>query len=330
MFFKKKFAIFDLNFNRMKSILSTSIILVLFTSIFVSCKKQSTENELDPKVQQHNEDAGSYKSELDQADNDINNSLSNTGLGKKGGSSPLCGVTIDTSLISQKIIIYNFDGVTPCFSPSKTRSGKIKVQLTAGNKWGDIGSIITQTFMNYKVTRLSDKKSITLNGVKTYKNINGNNWLGYLLGITALKFQERALNIAVTFDNGQTATWNSARTSELKFTPEKTNPAIPYAYTTFSCNGDTSINGTNKVEAWGVNRFGQNFISYYNSPITSNDYCGLWRFNSGELVYNINNADFIFTFGLNENGLPTTLTCAYGFKVTWTNGTASKSILLSY
>jgi len=315
----------------MKNRIVLSVITLYFISLFASsCKKQTNEAELDAKVQQHNTDAGNYKSELDQADNDINNSLSNTGLGKEGGSSPLCGVTIDTSSISQKYIVYNFDGVTPCFSPSRTRSGKIKVQLTSGKRWGDVGSVITETFINYKVVRLSDNKSITLNGVKTYKNVNGNNWLGYLLGTTSLKFQERALNIQVTFENGSTATWNSARTAELKYTPVNADPKIKYAYTTFKSNGDTTINGINNVESWGVNRFGENFTSYYNAPIVSNDYCGLSRFNSGELVYKIQNNDFMFTLGLDQNGIPTTLNCAYGFKVTWTVGGNSKSVILSY
>src|SRR5207245_1590336 len=102
-------------------------------------------------------------------------------------SSPLCGVTIDAHDSASHILYYNFDGVTPCFSPSRTRAGQIKVQLTSGSHWGDVGAVLTLTYNSFKVTRLSDNKSIMFNGTKTLKNINGNNWIGFLLGTTTLK-----------------------------------------------------------------------------------------------------------------------------------------------
>lgn len=306
---------------------------VLLTQLS-SCKKDDKKkDELDAEVQQFNSDAGSYKAELDQADNDINTSVSNTSMGfgaGSGGSSPLCGVTIDTSQIGQKIIIFNFDGITPCFSPSRTRSGQIKVQLTSGARWGDVGSVLTETFINYKVTRLSDNKSIMFNGVKTYTNVNGNNWVGFFTSNATLKYRERALNISVKFDNNQTATWNSARVTEWKYTAANVNPAIPYSYITFTAKGDTALNSYANVDSWGTNRYGSNFTTYYNTPIVSNTYCGLWRFNAGELVHHVNNSDFTFTLGVDQNGNPTPYTCAYGFKVTWASNGTIASAVLSY
>src|SRR5437763_1114222 len=119
------------------SLILSGTCLLLFVS---SCKKQDTSKEaLDPQVQQHNSDAGSYKSELDQADNDINNTFSNTSLGKAGGgSSPLCGVKIDTSKVPQKIIPFIFAGEIPCSSPSRTRPGKIKVHLPEEKRGGEM------------------------------------------------------------------------------------------------------------------------------------------------------------------------------------------------
>ncbi len=314
---------------------SISFLFGIFTILVISsCKKADDSIQLDPEVQQFNSDANSYKSELDQADNDINNFVSNTSLGQTGsgssGSSPLCGVIMDTSKIAQKMITFIFDGVTPCFSPSRTRGGKITVELTSGNRWGDAGSVLTQTFIDYKITRLKDNKSIMFNGVKTYKNINGNNWLGFILGLVKLKYQERALGIAVTFDNNKTATWNSARITEWQYVSATTNPAIPYAHVIFTTKGDTAINSYTNVDSWGINRFSNNFISYYNAPILSNTYCGLWRFNSGEWVHHLKNTDFTLTLGLDQSGNPTPYTCAYGFKVTWTSNNKNGSVILSY
>ena len=141
-------------------------------AIFSGCKKDEDKVEdakLDANVSQFNSDANNYKAESDQVDNDINNSLSEIpAFGRMSSSStsstilssPLCGVIIDSSQIANKILFYNFDGVTPCFSPSRTRSGQIKVELTSGTHWSDIGAELTLTYIDFKVVRLSNNKSI--------------------------------------------------------------------------------------------------------------------------------------------------------------------------
>ncbi|HNP49903.1 MAG TPA: hypothetical protein PKL85_13755 [Bacteroidia bacterium] len=324
----------------MKTKVKVSLMLVTAVLLVVSaCKKEDKSEDkaqLDAKVSQFNSDANNYKAESDQADNDINNSLSSIpafGRVAEGAailSSPLCGVTIDSSQIANKILFYNFDGQTPCFSPSRTRSGQIKVQLTSGAHWSDQNAILTLTYTNFKITRLSDNKSITFNGVKTLKNINGNNWLGFLTSTATLKYQERALNIAVTFDNSLSATWNSARTTEWSYVQATTNPSIPYAHIVFTAKGDTTLNGYSNVDSWGINRFGETFTTNYTSPILSNTYCGLWRFNSGELVHHINSSVFTLTLGLDQNGNPTPYACAYGYKVSWNVNGNANSVILSY
>jgi hypothetical protein len=316
------------------------IAFIVVSVIIAACKKDQTttvdQPNLDSNVSQFNSDANYYKSESDQADNDINNSLSDipafrsSAHGATTLSSPLCGVTIDSSQIASKILYYNFDGVTPCFSPSRTRSGQIKVQLTSGTHWSDVGAVLTLTYINFMVTRLSDNKSIKFNGVKTLKNLNGNNWLGFLLSTATLRYQERALNINVAFDSTHVAIWNSARITEWGYVQSGTNPNIPYAYITFSASGDTTLNGQTNVDSWGTNRFGSTFVTYYNSPLISNTYCGLWRFNSGELVHVVNSNNFTLKLGVDQSGNPTPYTCAYGYKVSWTIAGVSNSIVLSY
>lgn len=302
------------------------IVITLFcVTLINSCKKKEVEENLDPQVSQFNDDSNRYKAESDQADGDINDQVKGLpGFGTAGSSSPLCGATVDTSQLSQKIVIFNFDGITPCFSPSRTRAGQIKVQLTAGNLWADVNAELTLTYINFKVKRLSDGKSITFNGVKTLKNINGNDWIGFLAGTATFKYQERAYNVQVTFDNNLNTIWNSARVTEWTYTSSVTR-------LNFTSNGDTTINGVAHVDSWGVNRFNKSFTTYYTSPIHSNSYCGLWRFNSGELVHYVDGKNFILTLGVNEQGNPTTLACAYGYKVTWTaaNGN-TRTVILSY
>ena len=320
--------------------------IILFSAfslltILSACKKEEKEDaaELDSNVSQFNRDANDYKAESDQVDNDINNSLSEIpAFGRLTSastvstilSSPLCGVIIDSSQIANKILFYNFDGVTPCFSPSRVRSGQIKVELTGGTRWSDVGAVLTLTYIDFKVTRLSNSKSIQFNGIKTLKNINGNDWLGFLLSSATLKYQERALNIDVVFDNNQSAVWNSARITEWSLIPAVSNPNIPYAHIQFKAIGDTTLNGHTSVDSWGVNRFGSAFTTYYNSSVVSNTYCGLWRFNSGELAHIVNGNTFTLTLGVDQGGNPTPYACAYGYKVAWNVNGNSNNVILSY
>jgi len=311
-----------------KRILTLLIFSALATVTLYSCKKDK-KGTLDDKFKQFNSDANYYKSESDQANNDINNELSQ--IGSMGGrmeetySSPLCGATIDTTgAAASKTVVFNFDGVTPCFSPSRTRSGQIKVQLTSGAKWSDKGAVLTITFIDYKITRLSDNKSIKFNGVKTLANLEGNDWLGFFTGTKKLRYKEKALNINVSFDDGSSSVWNTVRTTEWSFTFDTKT-------VNFSGTGDTTINGINAVDSWGTNRYGEAFVTYCNAPVVSNTYCGLWRFISGEIVHHVNSTDFKLNLGVDQNGKPTPYTCAYGFKVTWKdmNG-KEQEVVLSY
>jgi len=311
-----------------------SIYVLALTSLFLgvtltSCKKDEKDEELDSNFRQFNEDSQFMKGEVDQADNDINGSLGDIptfGKVEKILSSHLCGATIDSLQIAQKILFFNFDGVTPCFSPSRTRHGQIKVQLTSGAFWSDVNAVLTLTYLNFKVTRLYDNRSITLNGIKTLKNINGNDWIGFLTGNTALKYQERAFNINVLYDNGSTALWNSARMTQWTYSPSGPNsPKI-----NFTVNGDTALGGFSTVDSWGINRFGQPFTTYYTIPLVSNTYCGLWRPNSGQLTHHVSNSDFGLLLGVDQNGNPTPYACAYGYKVTWSINGNTYIRILSY
>ena len=300
----------------------------ILISAFPSCVKEEDKAKLDSQTEQFNDDAGKFKEESDQADSDINNSINDNGsFGRSAGvmSSPLCGVSIDSSQLAQKILVYNFDGVTPCFSPSRTRFGQIKVQLTSGTSWNDAGAVLTLTYINFKITRLSDNKSITFNGQKTLKNVNGHNFFGFLAGTSTFKYQSRAFNINVTYNDGSSAIWNRAYMTEWR-----NAPTAPHSPIVFTGVGDTTLNGFSTVDTWGTNRYGQTFTTYYSAAYVSDTYCGLWRPNSGTLTYHVNNADFTLTLGVDQSGNATTLDCAYGYKVTWTANGSTNNVILSY
>ncbi|HRG57679.1 MAG TPA: hypothetical protein PK323_01910 [Bacteroidia bacterium] len=310
-------------------------IISLAAILIVSCKKKEENTTLDENTKQFNEDANDIKSESDNVNNDINSSINNTSIGGRNSasySSELCGVTIDSSQIANKILFYNFDGITPCFSPSRTRGGQIKVELINGNTWKDVGAVLKMTYINFKVTKLSNNHSITFNGVKTLKNVNGINWLTFILSTSNFKFQERALNVQVAFHDGTQATWNSTRVTTWDYIQANATPGIPYGYVKFTSNGDTTLNNTSNTDSWGINRAGNAFITYYQSPWVSNSYCGFWRPNSGSLTHVVGGSSTLTVdLGVDQSGNASTLACAYGYKVTWTpSGGTQQTQTLSY
>jgi hypothetical protein len=319
----------------MKKVLIYFGITLFFSVVIISCRKKEETPVFDEKVKQFNEDANDIKSESDNVNNDINSSINNTSIGGRTSasySSELCGVTIDSSQIANKILYYNFDGITPCFSPSRTRGGQIKVELINGNSWKDVGAVLKLTYNNFKVTKLSNNKSITFNGIKTLKNVNGINWFTFLLSTSNFKFQERALNIQVSFSDGGQATWNSARMTTWDYVPANATPGIPYGYVKFTSNGDTLLNAVANTDSWGLNRSNQSFSTSYQSPWVSNSYCGFWRPTSGSLAHvvaGVNNLSIVL--GVDQSGNPSTLSCAYGYKVSWTPfGGTQQTHILSY
>jgi hypothetical protein len=318
----------------MKKLIIYLGVLLLSSLIVTSCKKREKEIALDEETKQFNEDANEIKSESDNVDNDINSSINNTSIGGRTSasySSELCGVTIDSSQIANKILFYNFDGSTPCFSPSRTRGGQIKVELINGNSWKDVGAVLKLTYINFKIIKLSNNKSIQFNGVKTLKNVNGINWFTFLTSASNFKFQSRALNVNVTFENGDQAIWNSARITTWDYIAANVTPGIPYGYVKFTSNGDTIRNGISNIDSWGTNRNGQIFQTYYQSPWVSNSYCGFWRPVSGNLSHQVGIYNLGLQLGVNQNGDPSTLTCAYGYKVSWTPlGGTLQTLINSY
>ncbi len=310
--------------------LKKSGLMLLLIAALAGCKKDENDDaKLDSNVEQFNDDASLYNAESDQIQNDLNVIVQDeTEFGRVGKSagitSDLCGITIDKSQIAQKTLLFIFDGVTPCLSPSRTRAGKVKVQLTSGTSWSNPNAVLTYTFINFKVVRLKDNQSVTLNGTKTVKNVNGSNWLSFLSGAATIKYQERSLNLQATFNGGSAANWNVARVTEWSYRPSDQR-------ITFKANGDSTLGGIANVDSWGTNRFGTPFTTYYTKSLLSNTYCGLWRPNSGTLVHSINNDLFTLTLGTDQQGNPINLDCAYGYKVTWVGANGNTlSVVESY
>jgi len=317
----------------MKKHLFSFMLLLLVGS--TACKK---EKEAPPKpdpnpvsqpdsnsVVQSN-DNNDLKGESDQANTDVTDALENfsTINGRQAVTNAkkvICGCSIDS--VGPKTLRLSYDGVTPCGNPSRTRAGKITFTLVSGNRWAQQGSVLNITLDNYKVVRLSDKKSWNFNGVKTLKNVRGTNWIGFLAQTDSLLFRERANGMTVVINNTATVNFSIARTTTWRFIKKPT-----FDYIQFAATGDTTINGLTNIDTWGTGRFQQPFTNQFLARLVSNTYCAVWRPTSGEVQYKSNNNTLTLKFGVNEAGQSDIRDCAYGWKINWSgaNGATGEKI----
>jgi hypothetical protein len=163
---------------------------------------------------------------------------------------------------------------------------------------------------------------VTFNGTKYLTDVNGIDWIGIYFGTKTALVRERCYDMTVTFENGQTSLWKTARTSEWGM-----NAGQIYAI----ANGDTTINGKT-VDSWGVTRFGTNFVTEMVQPWKSGTACGWWRPTQGKYTSTTDNFSITATFGTDNNGHQVTSGCAYGFKLDWTlnNPSSSGNAVLAY
>jgi hypothetical protein len=302
--------------------------ITIFSFLLIaSCSKVKTDTNADPNAKQHNEDVSNTKTESDNVNTDVNLLLREiSGFGKReaGEAISICGATIDSSHQFDPVpmVIITFDGTTVCGSPSRKRSGEIKVELIQGNKWSDQGAKLKVTHTNYKVTFVTlNNHYVTFNGIKYLTNLTGFDWFTYLFsGSLTATIKERSDNMLVTFENGQEASWNSARLSTWEITGYSTIVA--------TVNGD-SINGNKTIDSWGVTRFGTAFTTEMVTPWKSGTACGWWKPTQGKYTSTTDNFTVTATFGVDNNGNPAS-GCPGYFKLGWTilsSGTSGEAVI---
>jgi hypothetical protein len=303
------------------------ILSITIGLIVSSCQKvDPTNRTADPNAKQHNEDVSNTKSESDNLNTEVNNALASiSGFGKTDLTEAfsVCGASIDSSqqFAATPTIIFTFDGTTTC--NNRIRAGEVKVELIQGAKWSDVGAKLRITHTNYKVTFPSlNNHYVTFNGTKYLTDVNGIDWLGVYFGSKTVLLRERSYDMTVTFENGQTSTWKTARTSEW---------GLAGAQVYATVNGDTTINGKT-VDSWGVTRFNTNFITEMIQPWKSGTTCGWWKPTQGKYKSTTDNFSVTATFGTDNTGRQVSSGCAYGFKLEWTidNPSSSGNAVLSY
>lgn len=315
-----------------KFLLSTTMVCVGLLLTFSSCKKK----EEDPKVDENGQastDSRQAISEDDASIDDINKSISDYPLMHGRTASPnqvaaICGLTVDTVGSYTGTIKLNYDGITVC--NNRKRGGSIKLTIlnyATGQRWKMAGCILKVEYLAYKVTRASDGQNIEFNGIQNLTNISGGTWYDLFVATQPnLVSSVTGTNLNVKFNGTATAVYNIHR----KFT-------YTWANSVLTCSGEGigTSGGINNLENYGTTRDGDAFTSQVTTPILWNTTCGWGAPLAGHLIIKVasKNFDLDCLYGVNAAGTPVTVgtnQCAYGWKLTWTAGTASQNKVIAY
>jgi len=285
----------------------SAIFFAVFALTFTSCKKdKKTDTE---SMQQLVQDENKMATSDDDAMNDVNTVLSGSS-GKSLESLP-CNVTVDSSTIIADTIIYSitFNGLN-CHG-NRTRVGNATVKKNVNTHWVDAGATVYVNYNNLVITRISDGKSMTLNGTKKFVNISG----GHIadLATTATSIVHRIYGVlTATFDDNTTRTWNLSRQRTFTGTPGNL---------IMNVDGLGTADGYNGLVAWGTNRHGEQFYTQITQSVVYKEACG-WDPCAGVKVHNIpgDNKKATFTGGYDNNDQPlpvSSSTCPTKYRIDW-------------
>jgi hypothetical protein len=308
-----------------KQFLLLSGFFFLLAVTFISCKKEkdTNNNNIESEATTHADDEFRISNELDAVSADANLMLGseNAFSGRSEEvQSLICDaiVAIDTTTDPRTITI-TYNG-TNCLG-NRTRTGVVILSMPQNVRWNDAGAVVTVTYQNLKITRLSDNKNITINGVVTFTNESG----GLLINLPTLNSLTHLVNssgITVTFDNGAQRNWQVARKQVYTYN----NGVV------LTVSGNHSENGISNIAAWGTNRFGGSFVTSTLSPLVIRQDCNA-RITEGALKHTTPLFTATSSFGLDANGNPASCpgTGNYFYKLEWTGpGGNTFTIILPY
>jgi hypothetical protein len=203
-----------------------------------------------------------------------------------------------------------------------TRAGTVIIEKLKGIHWSTAGCLIIYRYINLAITKVTDGKTFTYNGTRTWTNISGG-LIKNLNGTTTITHQITGA-LQITFDNGVTRTWNIARQRTWGGT-------FPSALTV-TVNGIGSAGGYSNLVEWGTNRNGEAFYGQISTPILysyNNCLPYAWLPIWGVLVYQIPSVpkSGTVTFGYNSSdALVTQGTCADYYQLGWVVKTKSGTL----
>jgi hypothetical protein len=302
-----------------KNIFTLSV-LILLVAVFAltGCKKDKTTEPVSStaSMQQLAKDEVTVTKASDETLNDANTVLSG-GQGNFKSTEFLwpCHATIDSVIVGTDSITYRivYNGIN-C-PGNRTRVGVVEVTRKISQPWGEPGAGTVVRFINLRITKNSNNKSLVLNGTKVFVNVSG----GYMwqLGNTMTSIVHHAYgSLNATFDDGTTRQW--------QFDRQRTFTGVLGALV-LTIDGLGSADGYSNLEIWGVNRNGENFYSQITHSVVHKTACD-WDPVTGVQVHQIpaDNKMATITYGYDDNfQLVTNGDCPTYFRVDWQKGANS-------
>jgi hypothetical protein len=279
---------------------------------FLSCKKADTSGDNTDLVT-HSDDQSTVSAGADEIADATNATIDNYNAfnGLVGSADGITGLPCNATAILDSAnglrrITITFNGAN-CTN-TRTRTGVILLTMPLTQHWKDAGAAVTINVQNLKITRISDNKSITVNGTIVATNVSGGR-LRDLAGLGTIIHTITSSGVTVTFDNNTQRTWQIAKKRTFTY-----NNGI--VITTIGTHTEGSVTG---ISEWGTNRFGNDFITTISQPMVIREDCS-WRLVSGQVTHSRLLANVVVTFGLDSAGNP--VTCPSGsfyMKIVWTN-----------
>lgn len=279
---------------------------------FLSCKKNETSDNNTDLVT-HSDDQSTVANGTDEIADAVNVTIDNYVAfnGIVGSTDGITGLPCNATAVLDSAnglrrITVTFNG--PNCANTRTRVGVIVLSMPLAQHWKDAGAAVTVSVQNLKITRLSDNKSITVNGTIVATNVSGGR-LRDLSSLGTIVHTITSPGMTVTFDNNTQRTWQIAKKRTFTY-----NNGV--VITTVGTHTEGAVTG---VSEWGTNRFGNDFVTAITQPMVIREDCN-WRLVSGQVTHTRLLANVVVTFGLDSAGNP--VSCPSGtfyMKIVWTN-----------
>jgi hypothetical protein len=312
-----------------KNIFKGSVmLLVALLLLFVACRKTT-----DPPATDYNAAITTAKDQ-----NNITNALNQMAeeaeiiASRTGPNAPISikvdslfpGALIDSIKPGEYLITY--DGIT------KSNSGLIRKgtdSIFISSSW-NLPNTIIESHYDYTILNIDSSKTLRLQGKDIITNISGGNYYSLVLDSIKSITVNHTGTTQITFDNGTLRTWQHS----IQKVRSCTNGII-----TSTVNGYGTPNGLSTIEAWGINRRGENFYGQTTSPLiysyyakTASNVCPTWTNPiSGVYVHKGTPSSLTVTYGVTVSGTENILpfnTCPYGYKLNWTFGKSHELTLI--
>lgn len=294
--------------------------LALLLSFTACTKDHSTDETKDnSEISVHSDDELFITSEIDWVFTEVSQMMDlGSNISPRQQDNMICDATVALDLISNpRTVTITYNGGN-CL-PNRSREGVIVLSVAQGMELQNAGAVFKVSFKDFKITRKSDKKSITVNGEQTYTNVSGGSLIGLSSQDGDVVHTVVSNGLSLTFKDGSKRTWQVAQKRIYTY-----NNGI-----VATVLGMRTENNDSKVAVWGTNRFGTAFTSSITDPLVIRQDCS-FRLTSGTIKHTVGAVTATATFGLDASGSPVSCPAGnYFYKLEWTgpNGNSLSAIL---